>query len=123
MTFAIGLSDAITIMLEELQAGRAASYGYDLMPRHAVKSLAPDIALAKRGIRCHGVASRASHGRRMFIVGDSITVADCVTAYLMDWANERRLIDDCPHLRGYLSGCIHALRRRRALPMRSPRPG
>ncbi len=25
---------------------------------------------------------------RTFIVGDAITAADCVTAYLMDWANE-----------------------------------
>ncbi len=40
--------------------------------------------------------------KRLFIVGDSITVADCVTAYLVDWANEQHLIDNCPHLRGYL---------------------
>ena len=26
---------------------------------------------------------------RTFIVGDAITAADCVTAYLMDWANEQ----------------------------------
>jgi len=39
---------------------------------------------------------------RQFIVGDSITVADCVTAYLMDWANESHLIDGYPHLRAYL---------------------
>jgi glutathione S-transferase len=39
---------------------------------------------------------------RQFIVGDTITVADCVTAYLMDWANEYHLIDEHPRLRAYL---------------------
>jgi glutathione S-transferase len=39
---------------------------------------------------------------RQFIVGDGMTIADCVTAYLIDWANEQRLIDDCPQLRAYL---------------------
>jgi len=39
---------------------------------------------------------------RQFIVGDNITIADCVTAYLMDWANEYHLIDELPRLRNYL---------------------
>ncbi|AMO95285.1 glutathione S-transferase, C-terminal domain protein [Collimonas fungivorans] len=39
---------------------------------------------------------------RQFIVGDTISVADCVTAYLMDWANEYHLIDEHPRLRAYL---------------------
>jgi glutathione S-transferase len=39
---------------------------------------------------------------RQFIVGDNITIADCVTAYLMDWANEYHLIDGYPQLRAYL---------------------
>ncbi len=37
-----------------------------------------------------------------FIVGDRVTVADCVTAYLMDWANENHLIEGSPNLRAYL---------------------
>ena len=32
-----------------------------------------------------------------------MTIADCVTAYLIDWANEQRLIDDFPQLRAYLA--------------------
>lgn len=40
---------------------------------------------------------------RQFIVGDSITIADCVTAYLMDWANEYHLIDQHSQLRAYLN--------------------
>lgn len=39
---------------------------------------------------------------RKFIVGDNITAADCVTAYLIDWANEQHLIDNYPQLRAYL---------------------
>jgi glutathione S-transferase len=39
---------------------------------------------------------------RQFIVGDTITIADCVTAYLMDWANEYHLINEHPRLRTYL---------------------
>jgi glutathione S-transferase len=39
---------------------------------------------------------------RQFIVGDTMTIADCVTAYLMDWANEYHLINEHPRLRTYL---------------------
>jgi len=39
---------------------------------------------------------------RQFIVGDSVTIADCVTAYLIDWANEQKLIDGFANLRAYL---------------------
>ncbi|MGY4729379.1 glutathione S-transferase family protein [Burkholderia pyrrocinia] len=39
---------------------------------------------------------------REFIVGDTLTVADCVTAYLVDWASECNLIEPFPQLRSYL---------------------
>ncbi|KUZ12321.1 glutathione S-transferase [Burkholderia diffusa] len=39
---------------------------------------------------------------REFIVGDSLTVADCVTVYLIDWASECHLIEPFPQLRAYL---------------------
>jgi len=39
---------------------------------------------------------------RAFIVGDTLTVADCVTAYLIDWASECNLIEPFPQLRAYL---------------------
>lgn len=39
---------------------------------------------------------------REFIVGDTLTVADCVTVYLIDWASECRLIEPFPQLRAYL---------------------
>jgi glutathione S-transferase len=38
---------------------------------------------------------------RQFIVGDSVTVADFVAAYTLDWANEVHLLDASPALRGY----------------------
>jgi glutathione S-transferase len=40
---------------------------------------------------------------RTFIVGNGITAADCVTAYLMDWADEQDLIGDKPNLQAYLA--------------------
>ncbi|WP_423761382.1 glutathione S-transferase family protein [Burkholderia sp. NLJ2] len=39
---------------------------------------------------------------REFIVGDTLTVADCVTAYLIDWAGECNLIEPFPQLSAYL---------------------
>ncbi|WP_255516413.1 glutathione binding-like protein [Luteimonas suaedae] len=39
---------------------------------------------------------------RTYIVGDTVTAADCVTAYLMDWANEENLLGDFPRLRAYM---------------------
>jgi len=41
---------------------------------------------------------------RKFIVGDSFTAVDCITAYLIDWANMLQLIDTFPRLRSYLDG-------------------
>jgi glutathione S-transferase len=39
---------------------------------------------------------------RQFIVGNTVTVADFACAYTLDWANELRLLDDCPQLRQYI---------------------
>ena len=40
--------------------------------------------------------------RRQFVVGDRVTVADFVAAYTLDWANEDKLLDDCPQLLAYM---------------------
>jgi glutathione S-transferase len=37
-----------------------------------------------------------------FIVGNTVTVADFVCAYTLDWANEVQLLDGCPQLLQYL---------------------
>ena len=66
------------------------------------KRLPQDIALAREDFATMAsILDRHMEGRQ-FIVGDSITAADCVTAYVIDWANEHHLIDGCPHLRAYL---------------------
>ncbi len=66
------------------------------------KRLPQDVALASEDFAAMArVLERHMEGRR-FIVGDRISAADCVTAYLMDWANENHLIDGFPNLRAYL---------------------
>jgi glutathione S-transferase len=61
-----------------------------------------DIALARQEfIGMAAVLERHMEGRQ-FIVGDHMTIADCVTAYLIDWGNELDLIADFPRLSAYL---------------------
>jgi glutathione S-transferase len=38
---------------------------------------------------------------REFVVGDTVTAADFVMAYTLDWANEARLLDEFPNLKEY----------------------
>jgi glutathione S-transferase len=62
-----------------------------------------DVALAREDFaRMAAVLEQHMEGRS-FIVGDAITAADCVTAYLMDWANEQDLLGDKPNLQAYLA--------------------
>jgi len=66
------------------------------------KRLPDDVALASQEfVAMAAVLDRHMEGRQ-FIVGDRVTVADCITAYTLDWGNERRLIDGCPQLCAYL---------------------
>ncbi|KVZ07570.1 glutathione S-transferase [Burkholderia ubonensis] len=66
------------------------------------KRLPADIALAREDfVNMAAILDRHLDGRA-FIVGDTLTVADCVTAYLIDWANELKLIDSFPQLQAYL---------------------
>ena len=67
------------------------------------KRLPADIALAKEEFFAMAAILDAHLAGRQFIVGDRITAADCVTAYVIDWADEARLLDDFAHLREYLS--------------------
>jgi len=71
-----------------------------LYPEH--KRLPQDIELAREDfLAMAAVLERHMEGRQ-FIVGNRISAADCVTAYLMDWANERQLLDGLPNLKAYL---------------------
>ena len=66
------------------------------------KRLPKDVDLAREDFTAMAaVLERHIEGRR-FIVGDRVTAADCVTAYLMDWANEQHLLDGFRNLQAYL---------------------
>ncbi|OXI80953.1 glutathione S-transferase [Burkholderia sp. AU33423] len=61
-----------------------------------------DIELAREDFRTMAAILDMHLEGREFIVGDTLTVADCVTAYLIDWAGECNLIESFPQLRAYL---------------------
>ena len=66
------------------------------------KRLPQDIELASEDFKAMAAVLERHMAGRQFIVGDRMTAADCVTAYLMDWANERQLLDGFPNLKAYL---------------------
>ena len=66
------------------------------------KRLPEDIALAREEFVAMAAVLEQHMDGRAFIVGDNITIADCVTAYVLDWGNENGLIDDFPNLKAYL---------------------
>ena len=75
--------------------------------RHTVllpedKRLPQDVALAREDFTRMAAVFDQHMAGRSFIVGDAITAADCVTAYLMDWANEQGLLDGKPNMQAYL---------------------
>lgn len=78
---------------------RMARHGF-LYPEEK-RSLA-DIQLAREDFRPMAeVMDRHLRGRS-YVVGDSVTVADFVLAYTLDWANEERLLEDFPALKTYM---------------------
>jgi len=71
-----------------------------LYPEH--KRIAKDIDLAREDFTAMAAVLERHMEGRQFIVGDRMSVADCVTAYLMDWANEHQLLEGFPNLKAYL---------------------
>jgi glutathione S-transferase len=67
------------------------------------KRLPADIALANEEFNAMATVLERHLEGRQFIVGDRVTVADCVTAYLIDWANEMKMIEGFPQLCAYLA--------------------
>lgn len=61
-----------------------------------------DIELAREDFKTMAAILDKHLDGREFIVGNALSVADCVTAYLIDWANELHLIDTFPQLQAYL---------------------
>lgn len=66
------------------------------------KRIPADIAIAREEFTTMAQVLDAHMQDRDYIVGDHLTAADCVVAYLMDWANEQGLLDGCANLRAYL---------------------
>jgi glutathione S-transferase len=66
------------------------------------KRLSQDIDLARDDFTAMAAVLERHMKGRQYIAGDHVTAADCVTVYLMDWANEHHLLDGFPNLKGYL---------------------
>jgi glutathione S-transferase len=72
----------------------------DLYPE--AERLPADVAIASREVKeMAAVLERHMEGRE-FVAGSRVTVADFVTAYTLDWANECELLGACPRLRDYM---------------------
>jgi glutathione S-transferase len=61
-----------------------------------------DVILASQEFKAMASVLEEHMQRRQFVVGDSVTVADFVVAYTLDWANEDQLLDGCPQLLAYM---------------------
>lgn len=66
------------------------------------KRLPADIELARDDFTSMATILEAHLKGREFIIGDKLSAADCVTVYLIDWANEQGLIETFPRLQEYL---------------------
>ena len=66
------------------------------------KRLPGDVALARDEFAAMAKVLDRHMEEREFIVGDSVTVADFVLAYTLDWAQILGLLEDLPRLEGYM---------------------
>ena len=75
--------------------------------RHTVlypeaERLPADIRIASREFKAMAAVLERHMQSSRFIVGDRASIADFVTAYTLDWANEEGLLGDFPMLLAYL---------------------
>ena len=61
-----------------------------------------DVLLASQEFRAMAEVLEKHMEDRQFVVGESVTVADFVVAYTLDWAKEVQLLDGFPHLLEYM---------------------
>jgi glutathione S-transferase len=66
------------------------------------KRLPGDVLLARQDFKDMADVLEQHMQERQFVVGDSVTIADFVAAYTLDWANEIQLLDGFPQLLGYM---------------------
>jgi glutathione S-transferase len=71
-----------------------------LYPEHL--RLPAEVSLARQDFTDMAAVMEEHMQGRKFLMGDTLTVADLVGAYTLDWANEVQLLDDFPQLRGYI---------------------
>ena len=66
------------------------------------RRLPAEVALAREDFApMAAVLDRHMDGRR-FLLGDSVTAADFVMGYTLDWANEVKLLESFPRLQNYI---------------------
>jgi glutathione S-transferase len=66
------------------------------------RRLPGDVALARDEFAAMAKGLDRHMEEREFVVGDSVTVADFVLAYTLDWAQILSLLDELPRLEGYM---------------------
>jgi glutathione S-transferase len=71
-----------------------------IYPEHL--RLSADVTLARQDFTGMVAVMEEHMQGHQFMVGNTLTVADFVCAYTLDWANEIQLLDGCPQLRQYM---------------------
>jgi glutathione S-transferase len=66
------------------------------------KRLPSEVILARKDFVDMAAVLHEHMKGRQFVVGESVTIADLVLAYTLDWANEVHLLDTTPELRIYM---------------------
>jgi glutathione S-transferase len=67
------------------------------------RRLPEDVILAGEDFKAMASVLEAHMHGKQFVLGDRVTVADFVTAYTLDWANEDQLLDGFPTLLAYMN--------------------
>jgi glutathione S-transferase len=71
-----------------------------LYPEHL--RLTAEVSLARQDFTDMVAVMEEHMQGRQFIVGNTVTIADFVSAHILDWANEVQLLDGCPQLLQYM---------------------
>jgi glutathione S-transferase len=64
--------------------------------------LPDDVSLASSEFKDMASVLEKHMRERQFVAGDSVSVADFVMAYTLDWGNEYKLLESCPQLLAYM---------------------
>ncbi|HVB82853.1 MAG TPA: glutathione S-transferase family protein [Candidatus Binataceae bacterium] len=67
------------------------------------RRLPADVVLAREDFAPMAAVLDQHMKSREFVMGDKVTVADFVTAYTLDWANQVQLLDGFPRLKAYMT--------------------